>query len=184
MSLFIKVMFLFVFSEISYSGTIYLSKSIDELSSSKIDYELFSDETKGLNFSSHTIGYYDTVWEKRKIKYNINLGLEFLHAKQSRGDFNFVSFFTMFNYNFSKKFYSTVYAGIDFFNHDFILNNEEVYKPDAKGGPMYGLGFSYILNKKFPVSLNYKIYTSSIVQNDYWVDEYYRRASFSVGYKF
>ena len=184
MSLLFKIMFLFMFSEILYPGTFYISKSIDELSSKRIDAEMSLNETKGLDFSSHTFGYYDTVWEKRKIKYNVNLGVEFLHCKELRGDFNFVTFYTMLNYNFTKKITSTIYAGIDFFNHDFILNNEEIYKPDAKGGPMYGVGCTYIINKKIPVSFTYKVYTSSIVDNDFWIDESYKRAGISAGYKF
>ena len=124
MSLIFKVLFLFMFSEILHPGTIYLSKSIDELSATRIGSGVSAVQVDGLEFSSHTIGYYDTVWEKRKVKNNINLGLEFLHCKESRGDFNFVTFYVMFNYKHTKKITSTIYTGIDFFNHDFTLNKD------------------------------------------------------------
>ena len=184
MSLLFKVLFLFICSEFLYPGTVYLSKSIDELSSTQIGSGDLAVQTDGLEFSSHTLGYYDTVWEKRKIKNYISLGVEFLHSKSSRGDFNLVTFYSMFNYKHSKKIISTLYVGIDFFNNDFILNNQEIYKPDAKGGPMYGLGLAYMFNKKFPLSMTYKVYTFSVVDNDSWIDESYSRASISLGYKF
>ena len=49
---------------------------------------------------------------------------------------------------------------------------------------MYGVGCTYIINKKIPISFTYKVYTSSIVDNDYWIDESYKRAGISAGYKF
>lgn len=207
MSLLFKVLFLFMCSEFLYPGTVYLSKSIDEVSLFKVKDQ---DEIveNDVSFTSHSLGYYDTVWEKRKVDYTINLGLEFLHAKVQhscqdgsnedlddgslsdveddcqRGAFNIITFYSMFNYKFNKSIFSTLYVGIDFYNQDWDESNNQIYLPETKGGPMYGIGFTYILNKKFPLSLDYKVYTFSNVSNDYWKENEYKRAGISLGYKF
>ena len=85
----------------------------------------------------------------------------------------------MLNYNFSKSFFSSLYLGIDFFNHEYDLVNNAVYLPDSKGGSMYGLGFTYILSKRFPITFNYKIYNASEVQSDVWIDLLYEISSLS-----
>ena len=158
----------------TFCGTMFLSTSIDEFSEGEgFIAEYISKET-------YSLGYYDTVWEKRKVKNSIGLGIDAMANK----NFNIIAFYSMFNYKFSKTFFSTIYVGLDFYNHEYKLNNEHLYAPDSKGGSMYGLGFTYILNDKFPLSLNYKIYNASEVQSDNWMDLVYERTSFSLGYKF
>ena len=180
MNFLVKSIFLLMFSNFLISGTFYLSESIDNISATKSVNQYGENKVNGVNFTTRSLGYYDTVWKKRKVKYNVNLGLEYVHNR----NFNLIAFFTMINYDFTKNLFSSLYLGIDFYNHDFQNINEEIYHPDSKGGGMYGLGLTYILNKKFPVSLNYKIYNYSSVSQDVWTDTEYKRASLSFGYKF
>ena len=163
----------FLFS-ISLCGTIYISSSLDGAS----EQEGFMSEDF-IN-STLSLGYYDTVWEKRKTSYSINLGLDIT----ANDNFNFISFYSMFNYKFSKSFSSSVILGIDFFDHEYILNNNEIYHPDAKGGAMYGLSLSYLLTKSLPVSLDYKVFNASEAQSDQWVDLIYEKVAVNLGYEF
>jgi len=169
-----KFIYTLIFASCSFGGTVFLSHSLDDVS----NYEGFLDEEYVVGI--YSLGYYDTIWEKRKVKYNINLGLELL----GNYSFNFIGFYSMLNYNFSKSFFSSLYLGIDFFNHEYDLVNNAVYLPDSKGGSMYGLGFTYILSKRFPITFNYKIYNASEVQSDVWIDLLYEISSLSLGYKF
>jgi len=163
----------FLFS-VSLCGTIYISSSLDGASKQ----EGFISED--LINSTFSLGYFDTVWEKRKTNYSINLGLDLT----ANDNFNFISFYTMFNYKFSKSIFSSVILGIDFFDHEYTLNNNEVYHPDAKGGSMYGLSVSYLLTKNLPMSLDYKVFNASEAQSDAWIDLIYEKLAINIGYKF
>jgi len=172
MKVFRKIICLLYLVSISLCGTFYISSSFADNAEGFIPEDLVSD--------SFSLGYHQTVWEKRKTNYNINLGFDYT----ANNNLSFISFYTMFNYKFSKSIYSSILLGIDFFDHEYSLNNNEIYHPDSKGGSMYGLRMSYIFKKKFPVSLEYKVYNASEAQSDEWVDLVYEKVSFSLGYKF
>ena len=168
---FICLSFIFSFS---ICRTFYISSSLDGPSNN--EGFISNDLVTG----SYSIGYHQTVWEKRKSNYNVNLGLDYT----ANDNLSFVSFYTMFNYKFSKSIFSSIILGIDFYDHEYILNNNEIYHPDSKGGSMYGLSISYIFKKNFPISLDYKVLNASEAQSDEWIDLKYEKASISLGYKF
>ena len=60
----------FLFLNVLFSGTLYFSKSIEEVS--ETDTDLIGLEIK----DSYSIGYHHNVWEKRKVKFKADLGFE------------------------------------------------------------------------------------------------------------
>ena len=80
-----KFIYTLIFASCSFGGTVFLSHSLDDVS----NYEGFLDEEYVVGI--YSLGYYDTIWEKRKVKYNINLGLELL----GNYSFNFIGFYIL-----------------------------------------------------------------------------------------
>ena len=175
---------------LSIAGTIFLSKSFDSSSrytvknpwgnySFKANYDCYG-ECEPYFGKTYSIGYNHIVWKEKKKKYNVGLGLEYL----KNDNFNLKALYIMLNYEPLKKMKASLFFGVDFFNakDDPSLNNEHDYYPNTKGGGIYGLSFSYNLNKKLPISFDYKVYTFSIVNQDIWRDVEFSRVSLNLGY--
>ena len=180
-----KIIFTILVTNFLFSGTLYLSRSLDSISNITVKYPNFKQTGDGNDFNgffseTNAIGYYQPVWEKRKINYNVNLGFEYLQNNK----FNFVSFYSMFSYKPVKEFTASLLAGLNFYDHDAEFSNIQDYYPDSKGGQVYGLILSYNAGSKFSLSLEYKIYTFSQVTFDVWADVEYSRNGISLGYKF
>ena len=178
-----KIIFTLLCLNFIISGTFYLSKSLDSISKMKVDDSGISgggDDFEAFFSETHAIGYYHPVWKKRKVKYNVNLGFEYM----KNDNFNFISFYTMLNYEPIKEFTASFLVGLNFYNHEYEIPNSLDYYPDSKGGQIYGLLLTYNTRKKISISLNYKIYTFSQVSYDIWADVKYSRSAISLGYKF
>ena len=180
-----KIIFTILFSNFLFSGTLYLSRSLDSMSNVSEKYPESKVTGDGSDFDgffseTNAIGYYHPVWEKRKINYNVNLGFEYLQNDK----FNFVSFYSMFSYKPVKEFTASLLAGLNFYDHDAEFSNIQDYYPDSKGGQVYGLVLAYNASSKVSLSLEYKIYTFSQVKLDMWADFKYSRNGISLGYKF
>ena len=80
-----KIICLVFLSSVSVCGTIYVSSSLDGASKQ----EGFMSED--LINSTFSLGYFDTVWEKRKTNYNINLGVDLT----ANDNFNLISFLSI-----------------------------------------------------------------------------------------
>ena len=178
-----KIIFTLLCLNFLFSGTFYLSKSLDSISEIKIDdYGISADgdDFGGFFSETHAIGYYHPVWKKRKIKYNVNLGFEYME----NDNFNFISFYTVLNYEPIKEFTASFLAGLNFYDHENEYFNSHDYYPDSKGGQVWGVALAYNVKNKIPISLEYKIYTFSEVHSDVWLDIEYSRCAISLGYKF
>ena len=184
-----KIIFTLLFLNFLFSGTIYLSKGLDSISNVSIEssgvtpvIEFSGDgnDLGGFFSETYALGYYHPVWKKRKILYNVNLGFEYMQ----NDNFNFLSFYTMLNYEPFKELTASFLAGLNFYNHENEYLNDQNYHPDSKGGQIYGLAVTYNANNKFPISIDYKVYTFSEVQSDIWYDFEYSRCGISLGYKF
>jgi hypothetical protein len=183
-----KIIFTILFANFLFSGTLYISRGLDSMSKYYIEYPNFkeSGNVNEASFFSETnaIGYYYPVWKKRKINYNVNLGFEYLQNDW----FNFISFYTMFNYEPVKEFTASFLAGLNFYDSELEFINNQDYYPDSKSGQVYGLVLSFSnfnnASSKLSLSLEYKIYTFSQVDDDMWADIEYARSGISFGYKF
>ena len=180
-----KIILTSLFFNFLLSGTIFLSRSLDSISrfskeSNQVELSGNGSELGGLFSETNAIGYYHNVWEKRKVKYNVNLGFEYMQ----NDNFNFLSFYTMINYLPIKQITTSFLVGLNFYDHDNEYSNTQDYFPDSKGGQIYGLVFTYNVTNKIPLSIDYKVYTFSEVQDDIWFDFEYSRCGISLGYKF
>ena len=184
-----NIIFLSLFLNFLISGTVYITKSLDPSSSFSVKSKGVTPVIKlsgsgndfgGFFSETYSLGYFQSVWKKKKIKYNVNLGFEYMQ----NDNFNFLSVYTMLNYGPSQQFTISFLVGLNFYNHENDYFNIQEYYPDSKGGHMYGLSLIYNTNNKFPIALDYKVYTFSEVQSDIWYDFEYLRCAISLGYKF
>jgi len=185
----------FLFLNVLFSGTFYISESLDSRSFFSIEYKVYDqladkqkkikivgsgDNLLGYFSDTNSLGYYHPVWKKRKIKYNVNLGFEYMQ----NDNFNFISIYTMLNYEPIKEITASFLAGLNFFDSESEFWNNQDYYPDSKGGQVFGVAVIYKATDKLPISLDYKLYTFSIVNEDIWKDLEYSRCAISLGYKF
>ena len=173
----------FLFLNVLFSGTVYLSKSLDSISKFHIDETSVSgdgNDIGGFFSETYALGYYHPVWKKRKIQYNVNLGFEYMQ----NDNFSFLSFYTMLNWDPIKKLTTSFLVGLNFYDHENEYFNQQDYYPDSKGGQVYGIAVTYNFKNKYPISLDYKVNTYSEVHSDVWLDIEYSRCAISLGYKF
>ena len=175
-----KIIFTLLFLNFLMSGTVYLTITPPIATYYHATPALNSIGATDFFNETYALGYYHPVWKKRKILYNVNLGFEYMQ----NDNFNFLSFYTMLNYEPFKELTASFLAGLNFYNHENEYLNDQNYHPDSKGGQIYGLAVTYNANNKFPISIDYKVYTFSEVQSDIWYDFEYSRCGISLGYKF
>ena len=173
-----------MFLSLSFSGTIYLSKSLDGASDTKTEINIKFE-------GSYSIGYHHSVWAKKRSKFGVDLGFELF---QDSADIKFLSFYSMGKYKINKKIYLYGIVGMNFYEHDYkqtspsnFTNDPNVYNrfsPNTKGGYTYGLGITYMITKKVPISVDYESLEASEIHNNIWKNIDYNRCSIQLGYKF
>ena len=110
MKLFKNIIYVIIVTGISFGGTVYLSKSLDEFSK----YYESEESSNLLNYNTsetYALGYYQQVWKKRKVNYSVSLGLEYIE----NDNFSFSSFYSMVNYNPIKNIVGSIIFGTNFF---------------------------------------------------------------------
>ena len=184
-----KILHIILFVSFMFPGTIFISQSFSDPS------EYITDLTKTSTAieldETISIGYHHNVWQKRKVRYAANLGIEvFLND-----NIKFLATYIMGTYKLNnKKVFLYATLGMDFYEHEYSqinphedpnasgFNNE--YSPNTKGGYTYGAGVTYLITKKVPLAFDYKILEASEVHDNRWEDINYARASIQIGYKF
>ena len=175
--LFMKIsVYIIILFSFSLSSSIFISKSID----TSVIYDDTELENIKLIENTYSIGYNLEVWKKKKVKYGVELGFDIIGNENVK----FLSIHTIGKYELSKKVFIWGLLGIDFFDHDFIYNNIQEYLPDKKGGETFGIGITYLINKKIPLSIKYQIINFSEVNEDQWRDARIARTSIQLGYNF
>ena len=105
-------------------------------------------------------------------------------------DVSFLNIYVLARYKINKiiSIWSTV--GLGFYEPEEVSddnddsNFEEEFLPNSKGGYTYGIGFTYYLNKGWPLSIHHKVYNASEVHSNEWMDITFYRSSFQIGYEF
>ena len=176
-----NIIYIYILLSFLYPGTLFFSKTLDSVETNTdtyiIDYQIKN---------TYSFGYEHAIWQKRKIKYDVFAGGELL----TNSDVKFLNVYVLARYKINKliSIWSTI--GLGFYDPKKVSddngdsNFEEEFLPNSKGGYTYGLGFTYYLNKGWPLSIHHKVYNASEVHSNEWMDITFSRSSFQIGYEF
>jgi len=176
-----NIIYIYILFSFLYTGTLYFSKTLDSVGT-ETDTDIINFEIK----NTYSFGYEHPLWQKRKVKYDVYGGGEIL----TNSDMSYLNVYVLARYNFNKVISVWSSMGLGFYEPKDIDENsnssefENEFLPNSKGGYTYGIGMTYYLTKKFPISIHKKYYTASEVRNDEWLDITYARFSLQIGYAF
>lgn len=147
-------------SSLCFCHTIYIDTSISN--DAKVNANSYELE------SATRIGYNANVWNNKK-KLAIAIGLDFalgpIAFKDNNVELNVYSLYVMSKYSVLKKFEWWCSLGQSFAESKQIDDNNTI----LKDGPVYGLGFTYKINKRIGIHLgnftdNYSIESTFLEQ--------------------
>ena len=179
-----NIIYIYILFSLLFPGTLYFSKTLDSVGTDT-DTDIIDFEIK----NTYSFGYEHPLWQKRKVKYDVYGGGEIL----TNSDMHYLNVYVLARYNFNKLISVWSSIGLGFYEPKDVADNsddsddsefENNFLPNSKGGYTYGIGITYNLTKKFPISLHKKYYTASEVRDDEWLDITYARFSLQLGYVF